>query len=214
MLYKLIIFDFDGTLMDTNDIIKESLNEASKRFRHCEISDSEYEKILGKPLAQQMKDLSSDYCDEMTAFYRQYYRENQTTRTEIFDGVHDLLETLRKDGVKCAILTNKGRNGLEKGLDQYHLKSYFEYYLSAQDVEKAKPDPEGIHKICEYYGVDEKDTMMVGDSGHDIEAGKNAGVATCLVSWTILNIEKLKQLNPDYIVKHPSEIALINNAIK
>ncbi|MBF4694092.1 HAD family hydrolase [Fusibacter ferrireducens] len=205
-MYKLIIFDFDGTIMDTNDIIKESLNEASKKFRNSEISSDEYELILGKPLEQQMKDLSETKYEAMTEFYRQYYRANQESRTQIFEGVHDLLETLKNNDVKCGILTNKGRNGLEKGLKQYHIESYFEYYLSAQDVIRAKPNPEGIHKICAYYSVREEDTLMVGDSAHDIEAGKNAGVSTCLVSWTILNLSKLKKLNPDYIVDHPSEI--------
>lgn len=213
-MYKLIIFDFDGTIMDTNDIIKESLNEASKKFRHCEITSEEYELILGKPLGQQMLDLSSSHYEEMTEFYRQYYRANQESRTEIFDGVLDLLETLKNKGIKCGILTNKGRNGLEKGLKQYHIEGYFEYYLSAQDVLNAKPDPEGIHKICDYYGVRETETLMVGDSAHDIEAGKNAGVGTCLVSWTILSLSKLKTLQPDYIVNHPSEIGLIVNSVK
>ncbi|GAU77618.1 inorganic pyrophospatase PpaX [Fusibacter sp. 3D3] len=195
--------------MDTNDIIKESLNEASKKFRNCDISSEEYELILGKPLGQQMLDLSETHHEGMTEFYRQYYRANQEARTKLFDGVHDLLETLRNKGIKCGILTNKGRNGLEKGLRQYHIEGYFEYYLSAQDVTNAKPNPEGIHKICAYYGIREADTLMVGDSGHDIEAGKNAGVATCLVSWTVLNLSKLKSLNPDYIVNHPSAIGFI-----
>ena len=98
-MYKLVIFDFDGTIMDTNDIIKESLNEASKKYRHCEISSEEYELILGKPLGQQMRDLSDRHHEAMTEFYRQYYRANQESRTEIFDGVHDLLEALKSKGL-------------------------------------------------------------------------------------------------------------------
>lgn len=148
MRYQLIVFDFDGTLMDTNAIIKESLEAASMAYRKKRITAEEFEKILGKPLKQQMLDLDLYMADEMVDFYRTYYRENQAMSVKLFEGIRELLEGLKQDGVLCGILTNKGRHGLNNALKTYQLESYFGFTLSAQDVVNAKPYPEGLHRIA------------------------------------------------------------------
>lgn len=209
MKYKLIIFDFDGTLIDTNDIIKESLNKASLEFRKKSITSEEYEKILGKPLIKQMMDLDEKLYAEMDAYYRVYYRTHEASRTALFEGVHELLEQLNKMGIICAILTNKGRKGLDKNLERYDIKKYFSATLSADDVKDAKPNPEGIYSICSSLNIELNRALMVGDSAHDIEAGKSAGIDTALVSWTILDMKMLEELNPNHIICQPEDLLKI-----
>ena len=203
---KLVIFDFDGTLMDTNSIIVESLNEAVYASIKRYLTDDELQAILGRPIVEQMEMVSKVHRDEMVEFYRQYYRLNQEGRVFPFEGIKELLETLKTKGIKCAILTNKGRNGLNKSLMEHELEAYFEYSLTTNDIEKTKPDPYGIYDICKRLNVDLNDAIMVGDSAHDIEAGKRAGIETVLVGWTIIQKETLLALEPDYIINHPMDL--------
>jgi pyrophosphatase PpaX len=201
-----MIFDFDGTLMDTNSVIIESLNAAVKAYIGRELTEDELQAILGRPIREQMAMVSEAHCDEMVAYYRQYYRENQEGRVFPFEGVLPMLEALKQNGVTCAILTNKGRNGLKKGLETHGMTAFFSHSLCADDIERTKPDPYGILKIAGDLSFDLKDVYMIGDSAHDIEAGKNAGVATVLVGWTILRMSDLNALKPDYIINHPMDL--------
>ena len=208
---KCVIFDFDGTMMDTNKVIIDSLNYAALKYRGCEVTAIEFESILGKPIVEQMAALSKEYCDEMVTCYRETYRAMEDGLVKPFEGIIALLEELKESGIVCAILTNKGRRGLDKSLAEHQMAHYFSYSLTANDIQKTKPDPYGIYKICEYLDVSLSDTIMVGDSGHDIEAGKRAGVRTVLVDWSILNLERLKAVSPDYIISDPKEILDIIN---
>jgi len=208
---KCVIFDFDGTMMDTNKVIIDSLNEASLKYRGSEVTATEFESILGKPIVEQMAALSKEHCNEMVACYRETYRAMEDGQVKPFEGIVTLLEELKEADIACAILTNKGRRGLDKSLAEHHMAHYFSYSLTANDIQKTKPDPYGIYNICKTLGVSLSDTIMVGDSGHDIEAGKRAGVRTVLVEWSILNMERLKAISPDYIISDPKEILDIIN---
>ncbi|MDN5299170.1 MAG: pyrophosphatase PpaX [Clostridiales bacterium] len=203
---KLMIFDFDGTLMDTNSVIIDSLNAAVHASLDRYLTDEELQTILGRPLREQMGMVSETHCDAMVAFYRQYYRAHQEGRVFPFEGVLQMLKALKAESVTCAILTNKGRNGLTKGLETHGMTDFFTYSLCADDIERTKPDPYGILKIASELSFDLKDVFMIGDSAHDIEAGKNAGVTTVLVGWSILKMEVLKALEPDYIINHPLDL--------
>lgn len=203
---KLVIFDFDGTLMDTNSIIVESLNEAVKAYLNRELTEEELMAILGRPIVEQMEMVSREHRDDMVAFYRNYYRSHQEGRVWPFEGVKDLLEALRSKGIRCAILTNKGRNGLAKALKAHELEDFFDHTISADDIVNTKPNPQGILEILAILGVSPDEALMVGDSAHDIEAGKNACVETVLVSWTIISKASLAHLKPDIIIDHPMDL--------
>jgi len=208
-----ILFDFDGTLMDTNDLIVEALNAAAVKFRGTSIEADELDGILGKPLAIQMKQLDSNNWEAMDAYYRSYYRERRDEYTKEFDGIREMLDSLRAMGLKMGIVSNKGRAGIEHGLLNFDMHRYFESAISADDVEKKKPDPEGILKALSELGGKPENTLFIGDSGHDIESGKNAGTKTILVGWTILDRKRLMKSCPDHVVETPSEIVEIVKAL-
>ncbi len=139
-----VLFDFDGTLMDTNDLIVEALRESAKKFRGRDIGDAELDKVLGKPLAIQMHELDPEHAEEMDTFYRQYYRSRRDEYTKEFDGIRDMLDTLLDMDIKMGIVSNKGTAGIEHGLSSFDMHKYFSVSVSADDVIKRKPDPEGI----------------------------------------------------------------------
>ncbi len=201
-----ILFDFDGTLLDTNELIVEALNASALKFRGKEIGPKELDGILGKPLAVQMKELDEEHWEEMDAYYRSYYRERRDAYTKEFNGIRDMLDELKALGLTMGIVSNKGTAGIAHGLTIFDMKKYFNSAISADDVENKKPDPEGIFKaLKELDGLPEK-TLFIGDSGHDIECGKNAGTRTILVGWTILDRNRLMKTCPDHVVETPAEI--------
>ncbi len=208
-----ILFDFDGTLMDTNDLIVESLRQSAIRFRGTDIGDEELQQILGKPLSIQMHELDDAHGDEMEAFYRTYYRERRDEYTKEFDGIREMLDTLLEMGIKMGIVSNKGTPGIQHGLTSFDMHKYFGSAISADDVIKRKPDPEGIFKALEELDGKVENTLFIGDSVHDIESGKRAGAKTILVGWTILDKKRLMEASPDHVVETPDEIVDIVKSI-
>lgn len=201
-----ILFDFDGTLMDTNDLIVEALRKSALKFRGRDIDKEELDKVLGKPLAVQMRELDPEHAEEMDAYYRQYYRARRDEYTKEFDGIREMLDTFLDMGLKMGIVSNKGTSGIQHGLTSFDMHKYFGSTISADDVIKRKPDPEGIYMALEELGGKPGNTLFVGDSAHDIESGKSAGARTILVGWTILDRKRLMESGPDHLVETPAEI--------
>lgn len=208
-MYKYIVFDFDGTLIDTNYLIEKTIRKTAETLLNKELEQSTIDQIWGKVLTEQMAELDESRVDELSHFYSTYYREHRDEHTSIFDGIIDMLETLHDSGFKMGIVTNKGTSGLEHGLEKFQIKDYFPIALSKTDVVMKKPHPEGLYKVMEYFDAKPEEVLFVGDSIHDIECGKNAGVDTILVQWTVMDIEKLKAENPTYVVSEPNEIIKI-----
>lgn len=205
-MYKYILFDFDGTLVNTNDLILLALNEAALKFTGRELTSEDYNAILGKFLEDQMKMLSPEYYKEMMAFYREFYIAREDAMTKEFQGVKDMLDSLKEAGCRLAIVSAKGRRGILHSLKLFHMEAYFDAIISADDVTAHKPDPEPALKAMEALGADPAGTVIVGDSPYDILCGKNAGIKTVLVAWTILPMETLMALRPDYVIQQPDDI--------
>lgn len=212
-MYKYIVFDFDGTLIDSNYLIDKTLKETSKQVLKKTIEQSTIDEVWGKVLHEQMKTLDKERVDELSTFYANYYEEHRDEHTKIFHGIHDMLDDLKALGIQMSIVTNKGRGGLEHGLDMFDLNGYFDVCLAKTDVEYKKPHPEGLLKVMAYYGAKAEEVLFVGDSIHDIECGKNAGVDTALVKWTVIDLEGLLKEKPTYLIEAPNDlIQIINDA--
>ena len=212
-IIKTVLFDFDGTLVNTNEIIKLTLNEISLKHRGKELAEEDFDEILGKPLRDQMAHIHGCFGDELEAaypeflkLYRSLYNKRRDSLTKEFDGVGKMLETLYKEGFQLGIVSSKGIGGIRHGLEKFGLSKYFSTILSKYDVENSKPHPEGLLKAMELLDSKPENTIFVGDSRHDLLAARNAGIVFVLVSWTIAGYERLRSMNPDYIINHPMDI--------
>lgn len=205
-MYKHIIFDFDGTLIDSNYLINKALRETSIKVLGKEITQKKINQVWGKVLVEQMADLDEFKVEELCDYYRMYYRKHRDEHTTIFDGILEMLNDISELGCSMSIVTNKGSSGLDHGLELFNIKHHFEIALSKSDVDKKKPDPEGVFRILEHFNAKKSEVLFIGDSIHDIECGKNAGVDTALVKWTVIDLDTLLKEKPTYLIEKPNDL--------
>jgi len=208
-MYRYILFDFDGTLIDSNDIILKSLQETAMKHTGKELDHDALQSILGKPLAIQMKAIDESQWEVLDTFYRTYYRAHRDALTKTFEGIKPMLDALKDAGCKMGIVSNKGRSGIHHALEKFELGSYFDAVISSDDVVEKKPKVECVDKALALLSGSPSETLLVGDSIHDIECGKNAGVHTALVGWTIIDRHRIMHLEPEYVIETPNELVNI-----
>lgn len=201
-----ILFDFDGTLINTNDLIFTSYRYAFKTVQNREISMEEMIGMYGRPLAQTLEAYGDDK-DELTRVYREFNSKMHDELIKKFDGAAEGVKKLKELGMKMAIVTSKRIDMLKKGIEFLGLSDCFDALITPDDTTKHKPEPEPVLKACEKLEVDPKNAIMVGDSVFDIKSGIAAGCRTCAVTYTLTEHKVLLDLGIDYFVNSILEFA-------
>lgn len=204
-----VLFDFDGTIMDTNTVILQSWQHTFRTVEGKERPKEEILETFGEPLYVTMaKVLPQIPVEEGAQIYRSYHYDNFTELIEIFPGILDLLEELKARGYRTGIVTSRLWHTTEMGLKKYDMEQYFDAIVTCDDTDKHKPDPEPVNIALERLGSKPEETIMVGDSKFDILSAKNAGVRAALVSWAVaINDEdKTGESAPDYILEKAEDL--------
>ncbi|MCA1031518.1 pyrophosphatase PpaX [Bacillus timonensis] len=204
-----ILFDLDGTLIDTNDLIITSFLHTLEKYYPNQYKREDVLQFIGPPLYDSFVALNKEKVEEMIQTYREHNLANHDLLVKEYEGVFETIKTLHEKGYKLGIVTTKMRNTVNMGLALTKLDQFFDVVVTLDDVKNAKPDPEPINLALKQLGSTPEDTIMVGDNHHDILAGKNAGTATAGVAWTIKGKEHLATFNPDYMLEHMSELLSI-----
>ncbi|WP_347548811.1 pyrophosphatase PpaX [Pseudalkalibacillus hwajinpoensis] len=204
-----ILFDLDGTLINTNDLIMASFKHTFEHYYPGRYSDEELVGFIGEPLYHTFEKHDENLAEEMVAFYRKHNIENHDKLVTEFDGVFETVKTLSENGYKMAIVTSKMRNTVEMGLKLTQLDQFFPVVITVDEVENPKPHPEQLETAMKKLSAVQSETLMVGDSQYDILGGQNAGVATVGVSWTIKGRDFLSSYKPDYMIDHMAELLSI-----
>ncbi|HEX7063817.1 MAG TPA: HAD family hydrolase, partial [Bacillales bacterium] len=183
-MLKTIIFDFDGTLADTLPIVYKSFQHIFKTYRNEEITSDEIKAMFG-PAENAIieKHFEKNQVEAAIKTYHDYYWDHHEQWVERSWEIEDLLHDIKSSGLKLAIMTGKGRKSLDASLKALEMTDLFDMTVTGDEVEKPKPDSEGLLKILEALNVSSEEAIFVGDSDFDIKAGKSAGVETIGVQW-------------------------------
>ena len=207
MSIKACLFDLDGTLVDSMELIVASFRETALHFLGESPPDSVLIAGIGTPLKEQLSTFSSDpgQQDAMRAFFAEYYIRNHNDHVRSFEGVHESLERLKKNGQKLAVVTSKNDVGAQRALKHCGLNSYFDTVVTIDSTERHKPHPEPVLKALAILNIDAKEAVFVGDSTHDLEAGRAAGCLTAAVKWTVFKHDELQACRPDLWIDEVAE---------
>ncbi|WP_077328035.1 pyrophosphatase PpaX [Virgibacillus siamensis] len=199
MNIRTILFDLDGTLIDTNELIIESFMHTFNQFGK-DLTRDDAAEFIGPPLRDSFLQVDQNRADEMVAAYRKHNLKHHDDYVIAFPYVAETLEKLREKPIQIGIVTTKMRRTVDMGLKVTGLDHFFETIIALDDVNHAKPHPEPVLKAMQAMEASAESTLMVGDNHHDIEAGKNAGVRTAGVAWSLKGREKLLSYEPTYML--------------
>ena len=209
---KLLIFDVDGTIWDSEKDVFMAFNHTLKEKAGFEITKEEFKKLAGLPLGimfeKELPDEKKHLVEEYKTDYRKYYIDegHYIDETVLFENVKSTLDNLKNQGFYMAIASSKPKRILDKMVTYFNLEG-FKYVLGTGESNfKHKPNPEVVNYIIDKLNVDKEDAVIIGDSKSDILTGKNAGIDTIAVTYGYDKIENLKEANPTYIIDDFKEI--------
>lgn len=201
---KLVIFDLDGTLVHTAPDIIESVKFILKHFNCEEMTDKEIASCIGggarNVLKKAMGSQAEEHLEEALVLFKSYYAENCAIHSSLYPHANDLLDILNNNGKMIALCTLKAREATLRILREFNINHYFQMVVTVDDIQKPKPDPQGIQVILDNLNVQKEDTMIIGDTESDILAGKNANVKTIGVTFGYGSEQSIRGCNPDVIV--------------
>jgi pyrophosphatase PpaX len=205
--YPTVLFDLDGTLIDSAAIILASMRHATKTVLGREIPDEQLLAGVGTGLRYEMHAFDPDRVEELVRAYREH---NEPLHSELqpCPGILDVLPLLHAEGRRLGIVTAKRRLTVQLAFDTLpDLEQYFDVVVGAEDTERHKPHPEPILTALERTGTRPGDAAYVGDSPFDVQAAKAAGVTAIAVTWGGFHSrERLAREEPDALVDTPEEL--------
>ena len=210
MSTKLIVFDWDGTLMDSEAKIVTCMHSAINDLGMQQRSDDEVRHIIGLGLREALTQLYPEGTDSeyesLVERYRHYFLHADETASPLFEGSRELIESLSQTEHFIAIATGKGRQGLDRVLNETGLADLFHYSRCADETH-SKPNPQMLLDIMDYLGVEKEHTLMIGDTVYDLQMASNAGVDSLAVSHGVHEQHLLQECNPLAIVSDINEVA-------
>ncbi|MDP2903875.1 MAG: HAD-IA family hydrolase [Methylovulum sp.] len=207
--FDLIIFDWDGTLIDSIDWITHCLQKAGERCG-CAIPERQAAKeVIGLSINKAMQALfptaDASKLEQLVSYYSQEYFAKQISADDLFAGVYDMLEQLKSSGYLLAVATGKTRAGLDEALAGTGTLELFCATRSADET-ASKPNPRMLNEIMQQANTPKERTLMVGDTSHDLQMAMNAHISSVAVSCGAHSETILQHYNPLLCLKQPTEL--------
>lgn len=205
---KAVVFDLDGTLVDSSHTIYEATLAAFKDMNiDAVIRKEDIDRKIGAHFREIFEELEViiDDVESFISIYKRYYFEFINT-SKLYPGVIEVLQSLHSMKIKTALLTTKNQEQAEKIIHHFNLSRYFDYLMGRRPDFPVKPAPEPLLHICKELETDCADILFVGDTEFDIRCGKNAGSSTCAVSYGYRTMEQIEAEKPDYIINSITEL--------
>ena len=211
MALSTFLFDLDGTLIDSIELILRSYRHTMRLHRGHEPPDDVWMTGLGTPLSVQFRHFTDDPAEveAMVATYRAYNLAHHDELVRPYAGVVAAVQALRRPGRALGLVTSKMRSGALRGLQVAELADAFDVIVGSDDVTHPKPHPEPVLAALARLGAAPETAVFIGDSRHDIECGRAAGVKTAAVLWGPFDRSHLADLAPDYWLERPEDLSLL-----
>jgi len=195
-MFRAVIFDFDGTIVDSYEAHLESFRKALSKFGLA-VDDEEIYRRFGKPARQILFEVlpqqARSHIDELVKEKRIQFIET-SRQVRVFDGVEETLRYLKEKGIATALATSADRPSVMRVLSRFGLEEYFDVILSAEDVKAAKPNPDIFIRAAEGLNVGVQECLVVGDSAFDVMAAKEAGIKTVAIASNPFQMKEIRSL--------------------
>lgn len=210
MKYNTVIFDLDGTLLNTLDDLADSVNFALKSFNYPNRTYSEIRSFIGNGVKDLMTKSVPNNTDEETILkclqvFKDHYKTNMQNKTAPYDGIINLLENLKSQNIKLGIVSNKYDFGV-KNLNKYYFGNLIPVAIGEREGIRKKPAPDTVLIAMEELNTTKENTLYVGDSPSDMITAQNANVKGVGVTWGFRDAEVLKESGADFLINSPQEL--------
>lgn len=206
--YRGILFDLDGTLVDTLDLILASFRHTMSSHLGHAPPDHRWLETLGRPLRIQLQSFarSEEELELMFDTYLAHNQEHHQALVRPYPGMRDALRTLDEQGYRLAVVTSKIRPNTQRELASVELDDFFQVVITADDVESPKPHPAPVLMAVSQLGLTPDEALLIGDSVFDLRAGRAAGVDTAAALWGPFDYEQLANEKPDFWLERISSL--------
>ncbi|MFB4210421.1 pyrophosphatase PpaX [Shouchella sp. JSM 1781072] len=209
MTINTVLFDLDGTLIDTNELIIQSFLHTLQADYPGQYTRETVLPFIGPSLMDTFSSINQEKAEAYIAKYRAHNHLHHDALVTIYPGVKEGIEQLHQQGYKLAIVTTKIKETARMGLKLTGLEPYFDVVIGLDDVTNEKPNPEPILKALERLGSSPEEAIMVGDNSHDVLAGQRAGTISVGVGWALKGEAYLQSFNPDFIIHSMDDLLQI-----
>ncbi len=212
---RLVIFDLDGTLLDTIADLAQATNQALQTLGFPVHEEKEYYRFVGSGInklferALPPQKRTTENISKVRSLFVPYYDEHNADLTKPYEGILPLLQQLQKSGLILAIASNKYQSATEKLVQHYFPQIHFSAVLGQREGLPVKPDPLFVKEILTLTQTSADDTLYVGDSDVDMMTARNAGVEACAVTWGFRSKEELLSFCPAFVAEQAQDIARI-----
>ena len=210
MNYNTYIFDLDGTLLDTLQDLANAVNHAMREMNYPERTVDEVRRFIGNGIRMLIKraapqDISVEDYEKTLAVFTAYYLDHIADFTKPYDGIAEVIKTLKSKGCKVAVVSNKADEAAKKVV-KYYFGDIFDMVVGKMDRFPSKPEPDSVLYVIETLGADKDKCIYSGDSEVDVQTAHNAGLPCVGVTWGNRDVSELIAAGAEYIAEKPNEI--------
>lgn len=194
--YRLVIFDLDGTILETLYDLYLSTNYVLKKHNMPQRTIDEVRKFVGNGIRRLLEQAvamgtSKEKIDEILVDFNEYYKEHCMDNTKPYDGIKDIITELRSKGIKTAVVSNKADYGVQSLCKEF-FDGMFDYAVGEREGIRRKPYPDSVNHVIERFGASKSEVVYIGDSEVDYKTSKNAGIELIMVTWGFRDEESMR----------------------
>lgn len=205
-MIQTILFDWDGTLLNSNDLINQSNIHALNQYCEHQYTEDEVKPFNGPPLIQVYKEIYPEKAEEILAAYRAFNGEHHDEMVHLFPNVVTVLRALKTQHITLGVVSTKRRKMVIQGIELFHLSDVFDVVIGGDSCSVHKPHGDPILQGMKEVQAEKATTIMVGDNWQDIEAANNAGIRSVFVEWSQKSLAEMKPYNPTATIQTMNQL--------